>query len=389
MRRGPTTTVVLAAASMLATGAAAQSTSEQAEIADLRNRIAALEQANATAADRPRLAFSLGESTTVSIYGFVRAEAFYDFDFAQGDLSRAGRVGDPAFATDGEFDTSVRVSRFGIRSATETDIGTIGTQLEFDLFGSGGDDSSSPNLRLRHANVTIGDSLLFGQFWTNFMPLVHYPTTADFNGPVGISFARVPQARYTYNNSNGLTLSASIEESNGGSSDPIFTAAALYEADKFSLRGAVLAGEFDGPGGESLTTNGLTLSAGFEPWKGGNVAVTYVTGQALGNLLIGGGTRSVGGVENDSDGFTIQLRQDIGEKWNVGIAYGNESYDLPRLIGAGANSFTDLESLHVNALYTPIENLTFALEYIRIETDGPAGFSESADRIGASITYRF
>ena len=86
MRPGPTT-VVLAAASMLATGAAAQSTSEQAEIADLRNRIAALEQANATAENRPRLAFSLGESTTISIYGFVRAEAFYDFDFAQGDLS--------------------------------------------------------------------------------------------------------------------------------------------------------------------------------------------------------------------------------------------------------------------------------------------------------------
>jgi len=174
-------------------------TAQSAEdFARLQDRVDQLE-----AQERARPDFGLA-NTTVDIYGFVRAEAFYDFDFAQGDLSRAGRVGDPDFETGGEFDTSVRVSRFGLRTSTDTDIGTIGTQLEFDLFGSGGDDSSSPNLRLRHANVTFGDSILVGQFWTNFMPLVHYPSTADFNGPVGITFARVPQFRYTYNAGNGF-----------------------------------------------------------------------------------------------------------------------------------------------------------------------------------------
>lgn len=374
-------------AGLLATDASAQSANTADEIADLRDRVAELEAAQ-TSASRPRLSFSVGESTEISLYGFVRAEAFVDFDFAQGDLSRAGRVGDPEFATDREFDTSVRVSRFGIRSTTETGIGTVGTQLEFDLFGSGGDDSSSPNLRLRHANVTINDSLLFGQFWTNFMPLVHYPTTADFNGPVGITFARVPQARYTYNNGNGLLLSASVEEQNGGGSDPIVTGAAFYGTDTFSVRAAVLAGEFESDGAD-LDTTGFTLSGGITPWAGGSINATYVTGEGIGNLLIGGGARAVGGVANDADGFTVQLRQDIGEKWNVGIAYGNESYDLATQIGESENSFTDLQSIHLSAFYSPVDNLTYAIEYIRIESEGPDGFDASADRIGASVTFSF
>lgn len=378
---------------LIGTSGFAQTAVSQDEIADLRDRVAELEAAEAVKAASsggPRLQFGLGESTTVTLYGFVRAEAFFDNDFAQGDLSLANRVGDPAFATDGEFDTSVRVSRFGIRSTTDTAIGNIGTQLEFDLFGSGGSDSSSPNLRLRHANVTINDTLLFGQFWTNFMPLVHYPTTADFNGPVGISFARVPQARYTFNNGNGFAFSTSIEEQNGGGSDPIVTAAAFYGTDTFSVRAAALTGEFqDSSGGPDLTTNGLTLSGGITPWAGGSLTATYVTGQGLGNLLIGGGDRSVGGVANDSDGFTLQLLQDIGEKWRVGIAYGSESYDQATQIGSSANSFTDLESVFLTAFYSPVENLTYAIEYIRIESDGPSGFSADADRIGASVTFSF
>ncbi|MEP1586541.1 MAG: DcaP family trimeric outer membrane transporter [Tateyamaria sp.] len=390
-----TTAAIYAAAGLMATGAFAQSADTAAELAELRERVAELERTN-DVPNRPQLGFNLGENTSIELYGFIRAEAFFDFDFAQGDLSRAGRVGNAAFATDGEFDTSVRVSRFGIRSTTATGIGDIKTQLEFDLFGSGGDDSSSPNLRLRHANVNINDTVLVGQTWTNFMPLVHYPTTADFNGPVGVTFARVPQARYTYNNGNGLALSTSIEEANGGGSDPVFTGAAFYGTDNWSVRGAVLAGEFDGPAGESFDTNGITLSGSVSPWAGGTISATYVTGQALGNLLIGGGARSVGGEENDVDGFTVQVLQKIGEKWTVGLAYGNESYDLAttNTVGEGAtatsNAFTDLESIHLSAFYRPVDNLTLALEYIHIDSeDETTGFSADADRIGASITFSF
>ncbi|QUJ77062.1 porin [Sulfitobacter albidus] len=362
--------------------AQAQST----EIEELRTRVAALE-----ADDRNRATtFNIGDGTTVEVYGFVRFETFYDFDFAQGDLSRAGRVGEDAFATDGEFDTSVRVSRFGIRSATETGVGKVETQLEFDLF-SGSETSTSPTLRLRHANIEIADALLFGQFWTNFMPLVHYPTTADFNGPVGVTFARVPQIRYTYNAGNGFTFSGSIEEAAGESSDPVVTAAALYRGENYSLRAAALAGTFN-DGGTEYDTNGLTLSGSVSPWEGGTFSATYVTGEALGNLLIGGGDRVVGGVTNDADGFTLEFRQDIGEKWNVGLALGNESYDLASGgtgVAGDLNDFTDLRSLHLNAFYQPTDSLTYGIEYIYLESETSTGETFDANRIGASVTFAF
>ena len=354
------------------------------DFAQLQNRVNQLE-----AQQNQRPTFSLGDNTSIDIYGFVRAEAFYDFDFAQGDLSRAGRVGDPDFETDGEFDTSVRVSRFGIRSSSETDIGTIGTQLEFDLFGSGGDNSSSPNLRLRHANLTIGDSILVGQFWTNFMPLVHYPSTADFNGPVGITFARVPQFRYTYNSGNGLQFSASIEEQNGGGSDPAVTAAAFYDGGNYSVRAAVLAGEFEDDAGNSLTSTGYTLSGRVEAWQGGSFAATYTGGEGLGNLLIGGGARSIGGQENDSDSFTLAYNQDLSDQVSLAVSYGYEDYDLATQIGTSANSFDELQSVHATLFYRPVDRLTLAAEYIYIESSGPGGFEADADRIGLSATYSF
>jgi len=381
-----TVRLALACATAMTGAQTASAQSQSAELQALRDRVAVLE-ANE---NRPALRFSAFENTEITLYGFVRFEAFYDFDFAQGDLSRAGRVGDPAFATDGEFDTSVRVSRFGLRSKTATGIGDISTQLEFDLFGSGGGESSSPNLRLRHANININDQFLLGQTWTNFMPLAHYPTTADFNGPVGITFARVPQARYTYRNGNGLTLSGSIEESNGGgSSDPVFTAAAFYQGENYSVRAAALTGSFnDSASGGEFDTNGFTLSGSVSPWQGGTLSATYVTGEAIGNLLIGGGSRVVDGQTNDSTGFTLALSQKVSDKVTLGLAYGNEAYDLPTTIGSSDNAFTDLESIHASVFYRPTDRLTLAAEYIRIQSDGP-GFSADADRIGMSATFSF
>lgn len=352
---------------------------QNADLAELERRVSELE-------DQPQLTFgSIG--TEISIYGFVRAEAFYDSDFQQGDLTRTNRIGEPGFATDGSFDTSVRVSRFGIRTSTETDIGAIGTQLEYDLFGSGGDDSGSPNLRLRHANVTIGDTWLIGQFWTNFMPLSHYPRTADFNGPVGITFARVPQIRYSGGVGN-LDYSLSIEESNGTSDDPVFTAAAAYSGDRWSARVAGLTGRAD-DGADSVSTNGITVSGSVEPWDGGLISATYVTGDGIGDLLIGGGDAVVGGEANGADGYTLELRQQVGERWNFGIAYGREDYDLGTTPAGGTIDFTELETIHVNAFYQPVDRLTIGLEYIHGERTTSAGASFDADRVGASITYSF
>lgn len=363
------------------TGALAQQ-SNSAEVDDLRTRVEQLEAANATIT--PRLTYNVSANTEITIYGFIRAEAFYDFDFDQGDLSLTGVIGEPAAATDGAFNTSVRVSRLGVRSKTQTDIGEIGTQLEVDLFGSGG----TAEFRLRHANITIGDNWTFGQTWSNFMPIGQYPNTSDFNGPVGVAFARTPQVRYTGNISDQFQYSIAIEENfDGSSEDPMITAAAQYSTDVYTIRAAVLASQTVGDLGNDHDQTGLTLSGSVTPWEGGSIVATAVTGEGIGGFLIGGGANVVGGVVNDVDGFTVEFRQNIGDKWNVGIAYGNEDYDLPTT--TATLDFVELETVHLNAFYSATDNLKFGLEYIRGERTTSAGTTFSADRIGASVTLNF
>lgn len=370
---------ISAVAALLGSSAIAQADATKAEVDALRARIEVLEAASGGAGDFTQ--FGVGR-TAVDIYGYIKADFFYDFDFVQGDTAFVNNIGEPANATDGQFGSTLRQSRLGIRTTTETDIGTLRGQLEFDLFASGG----ASELRLRHANIQIGDNWTFGQTWTNFMPLNHYPTSVEFNGPVGIAFARTPQIRYSNSIGDNFNYSFSIEENAGSSTDPVVTAAAEYNADRFSARIAGLTGTVQS-GGVDVDQNGLTLSGSFTPWEGGLFQATYVTGEALGPYLIGAGAAIVGGQANDVDGFTLEYRQDIGNKWNVGIGYGREEYDLAT--STGTLDFTELESLHINAFYNPTDNLQLSAEYVIGERTTSSGATFEGDRIQMAIQLNF
>ena len=217
------------------------------------------------------------------------------------------------------------------------------------------------------------------------MPIGHYPTSVEFNGPVGVTFARVPQVRYSHAFGKAL-FSASIEENSARSDDPVVTAALEYNDDLFSARIAGLVGTVIS-GGTEVDQTGVTVSGALRPWHGGLFQATFVTGEALGPLLIGGGASAVGGVANDVDGFTVEFRQDVGEKWNFGIAYGNEEYDLGT--STGTLDFTELETIHVNAFYKATDNLTLSGEYIFGERTTSTGASFEGDRVQLAVQLNF
>lgn len=370
----------LAALATLATAGFAQAddAGTKAQIDALNARVQALESAK-TAPEGGD--FRLG-GTAIDLYGYVKADAYYDFDFNQGDTAFVNNIGEPTNATDGNFGATVRQSRLGVRTTTQSDFGTIGGQLEFDLFGSSG----TAELRVRHANVRLGDNWLIGQYWTNFMPLNQYPTTVEFNGPVGIAFARVPQLRYT-KTFGQTTFSASIEENTATSDEPVITAALSHDTDLFSARVAGLYGSVQS-GNVEVDQTGVTLSGSIRPWAGGLFQATYVQGEALGPLLIGVGSAVSGGQANDVEGYTLEFRQSVGEKWNFGIAYGREDYDLPT--STGSLSFTELETLHVNAFYKATDNLTFSGEYIIGErNDATSGATFEGDRVQLAVQLNF
>ena len=383
MNRNTRPTTGLALVALLGGAGIAQAdSSTQDEIDALRTRIDVLEarQQGATTGNIPG-DFQIG-GTVLDFYGYIKADFFYDFDFLQGDTAFVNAIGEPGNATDGQFGSTVRQSRFGLRTTTQTDFGELKAQLELDLFASGGQS----NLRLRHANIQIGDHWTIGQTWTNFMPLNHYPTSVEFNGPVGITFARVPQVRYTGTAGNGVEYSFSIEENAASSSDPVLTGALSYTGERFSARAAVLGGNVT-VGGAEVDQRGFTASGGFSPWTGGLFQVTYTTGEALGPLFIGLGDAIVGGQANDVDGYTVEFRQDVGSDWNFGVGYGREEYDLPT--STGTLNFTELETLHVNAFYSPTDNLTFGAEYIFGERTSSTGATANGDRVQFSAQLNF
>lgn len=372
--------LALSAFALGAGQAAAQSASPTPE--ELASRITALENQRSGP-------IRLSANTTLDIYGFIQVDFFQDLDADQGDFTNAASAGTN---DNGEFDASVRVSRLGFRTTTQSAIGEIGTQLEFDLIGNGGNDFNAEP-RIRHANVTIGDTLLIGQFWSNFMPLGEYPTTVDFNGPVGIAFRRAPQIRYTNTLGDAFTYSFSLEEGETQGTlraqSPRATAAFNYSTDLFTARAAFLYGELEeDTTGQTFDQSGVVLSGSIRPWGGGAFNATYTSGQALGSLFIGGGENVVGGEENDFDAFTVEYRQDIGDKLNVGIVYGNEDYDLASNAGL-VNEFVELEGLFLNAFYRPVEDFTVGLEYSQVTRTDASNVEFDADRVAMNFRYNF
>ncbi len=172
----------------------------------------ALGSGQAVAADGQSI--DLGD-LSLNVYGFVMADAIYDFKRVDPDWNDTLRVstiptrGEP-YGGDGEFVTSVRQSRFGVSASYPTSNGDVTALLEFEWFGTGG-DAGQTTPRLRHAWATW-KNLGAGQYWSNFMDADVFPNTIDYWGPTGMIFYRNQQIRYTFAVGDDDELAFSLED---------------------------------------------------------------------------------------------------------------------------------------------------------------------------------
>jgi type II secretory pathway pseudopilin PulG len=142
-----------------------------------------------------------GGGLDFEIYGFVMADAIYDFKRVDPDWNDTLRVStiptqDGQYGRDGEFVFSVRQSRLGFAADYDTSGGKVSALLEMELFGVGG-DAGQTTPRLRHAWATW-NNIGAGQTWSNFMDADVFPNTIDYWGPTGMVFYRNKQLRYTF-----------------------------------------------------------------------------------------------------------------------------------------------------------------------------------------------
>ncbi len=358
-----TALAVLAALSAGQPAAAHPAAASETELDTLRARVAALES---TASP---LSFNVGASTRITIYGYIKGDLIYDSDFDLGrttfGLTQLGLPGGPAA---GNFTRGqASQSRFGFK----IDGGDFKAKVEGDFFGAGN------GFRLRHA-YGEWNGILVGQTWSNFMPLESYPSTVDFEGPVGIPFSRVQQIRYSYID-GGLTVAASIEADVAGtSSRPAVAGSVRYGIDKGSIRLAAISRRIP-LGGVDRNVWGVTVGGVANLWQGGSLMANYSTGDGNSDLLVsglGGTAQFVGGQTIEAEGITLGISQDIGEKFTVGAAWGRTRME----VATGVDT-KELESIHLSAWYRPVEKVEFGLEYFTGTRTQGNGIEFNADRI--------
>jgi hypothetical protein len=350
---------------MLACWAALPSAAQDASIAALEARVAELE-------NQPTLGFGVA-GIDLTIYGYVKADLIYDIDsdlgttfFGLGDLA-------PGAETGSNFRGQAIQSRLGVRA----NLDGAEAVLEGDFFGGDG----GGQFRLRQAYVDVGN-FRFGQNWTNFMPIESYPSTLDFQGPAGIPFARVTQARYTLTAPSGIGFSTSVEQSAGTSTEPAITGAVFYGGDRYFVKLAAVGTQVS-TAADDIDGWGVNLSGNAQLWEGGSLNASFTTGEAISSYMVFGGDDTFGGAAVETDGITVGLSQAI-DAWTIGVAYGLRDNSI------GALTDTErLETVHLTTNYQVRDNTTLGLEYITGERELFDGTSVSADRVQASAQFNF
>ena len=201
------------------------------EIADIRDQATAQVKESVVGGDIPNSFRMPGSETSVRIYGYAEANLIKDFKgTAPGDMF-TNLPEQPLKSSNPDEGKSVmtgQTSRFGFETSTPTAVGPIHTQIEGDFYAYG--TTSRNRFRLRQAYGEYAGWLI-GQTWSTFMDLDDGPETADFNGPIGMPFARPVQIRYTYALPSGATFKAALENGSDGAQRPNLVLAASKTFD--------------------------------------------------------------------------------------------------------------------------------------------------------------
>ncbi len=385
-----------------------QSRLDQLE-ADQRTTTEDIQKRVVTSGDLPRSYKLPGTNTSVQFGGYLKLDLIYDRDQDQGDTLfdrgiTQGKSNDPTFRL------HARQSRLFVRTLTPTDWGDLRTHLEVDFFGAGGNEifSNSRNFRIRHAYGEVG-GLLAGQTWSNFMHFAAYPSTVDFNGPVGVSFIRQAQLRYTFPLGPGkLALALENPEATGflDSRDtaPDVTARYAWSGERATVEtGAVLRRlTYDGPNGDDSEFGyGLMLAGNYRITDATKLMGGVVWGDGIGRYLFiangaADGSSGIGSAYLTADGklktikargFNVALEQKWSPKLTSSVSYGQVRGDRPSSLFP--TSTERLQTIHLSNFYKPFAPLTLGFEISRAEQKLRNGDAESALRLQTSVQYDF
>lgn len=368
-----------------------------------------------------------GDGAHSEIYGHVMLDMGYqtgqnDPDWF--DVVRPTKL--PSFENeygeDGRFFSSVRQTRFGIKSFFPTEMGELKTTFEFEMFGTGA-DAGQTTFRLRHAYGELGQ-FGAGQTWSPFMDINVFPNSLEYWGPSGMVFFRNVQFRWMP--IQGDTFMTIALERPGASGDrgmyydeieangvqarfPAPDLSAEYHLGGtwgyVELAGILrqmkwddMVADADDLSGDAMGW-GLNLSTNIKVGETGTVRGQVVFGEGISNYMndatVDVAVVPTGNPASSLEGKALPLVGVVAfydfywnDKWST--AFGYSMMDIDNVESQDAASFSKGHYALINLLYYPVKNVMMGLEgqYGKRENYND-GFTSDDFRIQFSAKYNF
>ncbi|EPF75564.1 DcaP family trimeric outer membrane transporter [Acinetobacter rudis] len=355
------------------------------------------------ATPRKGLGFTAG-GAEFNIYGNVRADAGYQFEGGTGSLPYNQIANVPLTGNEGKdrLRTTLSATRLGLDFKTATQKGDVAGKIEVDFLGS------NDALRIRHAYLTYDDWLI-GQTWSNFAVPDYMPETIDALGYVGQSVKRTPQVRYTSKFNPTTSLVMALEDPKDNQADmkmrlPALTARLNHKfADNFAVSARAMAHDKKTAEDNKMAW-GVGLGAKYDITPNTTLKADYyhVDGDSsfVSSSNQGFATDSTKNImeTNAFDSINIGVTQKFNTQWRGTLGFGymkaDNNKDYLGYIADKTKVNKDLWQGWGNVFYSPVQPLSFGLEYVYGERQTFSTATEDSktgkdSRLNAVAIYSF
>ena len=311
---------------------------------------------------------------------------------------------------------NAKETRLWFRSFTPSKWGDINTLLEMDFYGDAATYTYTP--RVRHAYGSLGN-FLAGQTWTTFLNVNVLPNLLDPGGSAGAVYGvRQPLVRWTQPFTienlpmdvqialesprsrirDVPTADADVFSTPNADRYPDLVARVNFNPDwgKFSL--ATLGRQVrntDSVSGRSQSEWGgaISLAGKINTVDLDNIRLILNYGNAMGRYVASSNTFEDAVLSNghlqlvDIYSGMFSYQHFWSKDWQSNVTYGFVHANQSAL--AGNNITSQVQSVHANLLWSPINPIILGMEYIYATRDVFDGRNGELQRIQFSARYNF
>lgn len=342
----------------------------------------------------PAVALKSKAKSNVDIYGFVRADAGYQFKGGANTFNHINAVDLQGNKTnEDKLYATAKTTRIGLDFKAPVEGADVGGKIEVDFADTSTDKNA---VRIRHAYLNY-NNWLFGQTTSSFVSTETQPELLDFGSPLGIGTYRTPQVRYSDKINASTRYFVGLEKGADDNRLPALTGKISHNFAEGAgvVTGRALAQEVRARNVDDETAFGWGVGLGlnFKPVEQLilNADYSHVKGDSGKFILYTGSNPAY---EVKSNGRDIDLTE--FDALTVGATY-KINPKLRSTLGYGAIFFQDavgtqndqLQQGWLNVMYNPVKPITFGAEYIYGERETADNQIGRDSRFGLMAKYDF